>query len=311
VEQPKNTEPIYTPKLTLLGEALRDALGESRAPIVTTYQLFNYIRALYKSGRKLWLRNPVPDREKLNRVRRELVDMNVLTPDKDFQMGVYRIIDNSDRSAEEICGVVEPFCCISHLSAMARYGLTDRRSIALQLTIPDAKTGKELWREQIFERDYTEEERENLNRSEIISPSPRSSFPPKVRGQEISIKRTAHGGTSQQIKGSLARIETIGQVFAGMLEDPDLCGGMKHVIEVWEEHAQTYQEEIIEAVKSRTKSITKVRAGYLLEELIAIKDPRIEAWTKYAQRGGSRLLNPSAPFESTFSEKWMLSLNVN
>ncbi|MDQ8194006.1 hypothetical protein QEH59_06195 [Coraliomargarita sp. SDUM461004] len=220
-------------------------------------------------------------------------------------------MNNSDRSAEEICGVIDPFGYISHLSAMARYGLTDRRSKALQITLPDAKTGKQLWKEQIFERDYTEEERTSLSPAEIISPSPRSSFPIKVRGQEISIKRTSHLADSQPIKGSLSRIEKVGQVFAGMLEEPDLCGGMKHVIEVWEEHAQTYLEEIIEAVESRPKGITKVRAGYLLDELLGIKNPRIENWTQFAQRGGSRMLNPSAPFESKFSEKWMLSLNVN
>lgn len=280
-------------------------------PIVTTYQLFNQMRGLYQSGRKLWLRETFPDKKKLDRVRRELVELNVLTPDKDFQMGVYRIVDNSDCSAEEIIGIIEPFGYISHLSAMARYGLTDRRSKALQLTLPDTKMGKELWRREFFEKDYTEEERKSLDRSQIISPSPRSNFPEKVRGQEISIKRTAHLASSQSIRGSLARIETVGQVFASMLEDPDLCGGMKHVVEVWEEHAKVYLNDIIEAVEARPKGITKVRAGYLLNEMLGIQDSRIESWTQYAQRGGSRLLDPSSPFESTFSEKWMLSLNVN
>lgn len=207
--------------------------------------------------------------------------------------------------------MVEPFCYISHLSAMARYGLTDRRSKALQLTIPDAKTGKKLWNDEFFVKDYTEKDRESLSASEIILPTPRSNFPDKVRGQAVSIKRTAHLGSSQPIRGSLARIETIGHVFASMLEDPELCGGMKHVIEVWQEHAQAYLDEIINAIERRPKSITKVRAGYLLEELIGINDARIESWMKFAQRGGSRLLNPSAPFESVFSEKWMLSLNVS
>jgi predicted transcriptional regulator of viral defense system len=311
VEKTQPTGQIISPKLTLLEEALRDILVESGMPIVTTYQLFNQMRGLYKSGRRLWLRETFPDKKKLDRVRRGLVDLNVLTPDKDFQMGVYRIVDNSDRSAEEIFGIIEPFGYISHLSAMARYGLTDRRSKALQLTLPDAKTGKELWRREFFEKDYTEEERNSLDRSQIISPSPRSGFPEKVRGQEISIKRTSHLGSSQAVRGSLSRIATVGQVFASTLEEPDLCGGMKHVVEVWEEHAETYLNEIIESVTKRPQPIVKVRAGYLLNELLGMQDPRIESWTQYAQRGGSRLLDPSSPFEPTFSEKWMLSLNVN
>lgn len=306
----KNIDKIITPKLTLIGEALKELLIRTEIPVVSSYQIFIHMRTLYNSGQKLWLRKKQPDRDELKKVRDGLIGAKVLIPDEDFKQGIYRVVQIKDRSAEEICGIVEPFCYISHLSAMARYGLSDRRSKSLQLTIPDAKTGKHLWNEKVFEKDYTAEERRNLSASEIFKPMPRSVFPEKVRKQEISIKRTAHLGSSQPIKGSFAKIETIGHVFASMLEDPNLCGGMKHIIDVWEEHANTYLNDIIEAVESRPKGITKVRAGYLLDELLGIKNTRIESWTQYAQRGGSRLLDPSSPSKPTFSEKWMLSLNA-
>jgi len=297
-------------KLTLLGDALREALEAGGQPIVTQYTLFQEMRKLYKSGRKLWLRSPAPDEDNLESMRLQLRDAKVLTADRDFPVGVYRIVANGDRPAEDICGIVEPSCYISHLSAMARYGLTDRRSAELHLTMPDLKTVKEIWR-GIFERDYTADELNALSNTQIVAPSPRTAFPNQVRGQKIKVTRTSHPGASTPIRGGYARIASIGQVFCDMLEDPQACGGMKHVMEVWGEHATGYLDEIIESIENRPKKITKVRAGYLLDEFIGIKDLRIQRWTEFAQRGGSSLLNPSARFEPVFSEKWMLSLNVS
>ena len=81
-------------------------------------------------------------------------------------------------------------------------------------------------------------------------------------------------------------------------------------LEIWDYHAEIYLQEIIAAVNDYASSIVKVRAGYILTERMGLSDSRIEAWKRFAQRGGSRKLDPSRPYAPTFSEAWMLSLNV-
>jgi flavin-binding protein dodecin len=85
---------------------------------------------------------------------------------------------------------------------------------------------------------------------------------------------------------------------------------MGHVLDVWDRAAEPWTNEIIEAVDGAESKIDKVRAGYILEERLEIDDARVRAWKAFAQRGGSRKLDPEAPYAPAFSETWMISLNV-
>lgn len=95
-----------------------------------------------------------------------------------------------------------------------------------------------------------------------------------------------------------------------MLTEPSLCGGMHHVLDVWENEASQWVQEITAAIDQLDVKIVKVRAGYILSEVMDIDHPALHNWEKFAQRGGSRKLDPDAEYAPEFSERWMISINV-
>lgn len=299
----------YSHRLTHLEAALKNRLHEQQIPVITPYGLFLELRSLYQSGQQLYLRKYLPDEEELQRRRENLLHANVLQPDHDYPHRAYRVTENNDAAAEDIACLVDPFCCIAYLSAMARYGLTDRRPRGLHLKGPD-KQLRPQWVGERMAQDYGEDI-DRLESDQIIWLHG-VNHPKKVRGRQIRERKTRHMGSMAQIRDGYARVTAIGQTFVDMLEYPNSCGGMSHVLEVWDEHADLYVNEIVEAANQHPRPIIKVRAGYILDErlAIAVDDDRVQQWTRYAQRGGSRILDPDAPFAPTYSEKWMLSLNV-
>ncbi|MBA1146198.1 hypothetical protein H0Z60_03900 [Ectothiorhodospiraceae bacterium WFHF3C12] len=296
------------PRLTKLEAALAERLRASSSPVVTPYQLFQELRKLFESNQKLHTRKGIPDQDDLGRRRRGLLKAGIIFPDRDYKNRAYRILENSDRPTEEICCIVDRFCYVSHLSAMARFGLTDRRPRALHMTAPHQKILPNLLRQAML-HDYGEHTLQTLDEHQIVSLQG-VNHPKNVRGRETIIFRTINLGDSIPIRDSFARIATIGQTFVDMLEEPGICGGMAHVLDVWREHAGTYLDDIITTVQNSPRTITKIRAGYIIDELIGMKDERVERWKNLAQRGSSRVLDPTRPFAPQYSEKWMISLNV-
>ena len=135
------------------------------------------------------------------------------------------------------------------------------------------------------------------------------AHPSLVRQRPVKLYKSRHVCSTVNDRSGFARISTIGQTFLDMLRRPVLCGGMNHVIDVWKEHASDHLPAIIAAVDSASPVI-KCRAGYVIEERLGIRNPRLEAWRLYAQRGGSRVLDPGQPYAPAWSEKWMISLNA-
>ncbi|WP_189620946.1 hypothetical protein [Novosphingobium colocasiae] len=284
-------------------------LADADLPLVTEYQLYHRVRPLLATGQysgERILRLPAYWSQPQHRAMiRTLEKRRVLAPDEDFKAGVWRVVQAAIApTAEEAICLVDPFAYISHLSAMQRYGVTDRSPEALHVTTP-ART---LWthmRDVQMAEDYEDEPAQSL-----LPQLSRIGIREQVRRRRVIIHESKHPAEPAPIAGSVSRIATIGRVFVDMLDQPLLCGGIRHVLDCYDRHAAQWLDEIVAAVDTTDSPIVKVRAGYILDEMLGLLHPDINGWTRCAQRGGSRKLDSQAPYGQVFSEKWMIALNA-
>jgi len=296
---------LYSPrKLTRVSTAVAEALRTARAPIISAYELYLVISKIYKTPSGLYLKKEVPGLQEYSRIQKNLSRAGILHVDYDYHRS-FRILINSDSPADDICCLVDPFCYVSHLSAMQRYGITNRRPEALHLTRPIFKLSKQLLHQKM-NQDGISQEIQNTRANLLKIPH----HPSRVRDRKISLFQTSHIGDSTRVRTSFARVSSIGQTFVDMLDQPMLCGGMVHVLNIWREHTNTYFSAIVDAVDKNSSSIVKVRAGYIIDEVLQISNERVLSWRSFAQRGGSRLLDPTKKYAPKYSERWMISLNV-
>lgn len=291
-----------------LNDALEAALLESDTPVITDYEFYRLGAQIYAAGTwKGATLSRLPsdwDHDRMRNAQRRLRARQAIAPDADFRLGMWRVVQSSRAgSAEEIASIADPFCYVSHLSAMERYGLTDRSPEALHLSTP----WRPLWNALRDERVAADAS----VRPRIDAPSlVRFGFKERVRRRPVIVHETRHPAVPTSVSGERTRITDIGRTFADMVDMPDLCGGMRHVLDVWENSALNWSNAIIAGVDSLDSKIAKVRAGYILTERLGLDDERIERWEAFAQRGGSRKLDPDGPYIQPYSERWMISINA-
>ena len=294
-----------------LSKATALSIGQLDQPVITHYQLGLVIHRMFEKrsyeGAPLRLKKENAERRHFTDVLRSLIDTAVLRPSKDFpEASVYEIFGKSHSAATDIACTVDPFCYVSHLSAMAYHGLTDRIPRTLFLSSPAPKNWKSFAAERM---------RRDLQSS--LDAYLASGFPAlarvkfgKISGQRVECHYSVHLGAFRTVKGKALRVATIGRTFLDMLREPNLCGGIDYVLEVYKQSAEKYLGLIVDEIDSHGAPIDKVRAGYVLSERCRLHDSRIDAWRIHVQRGGSRKLDSSADYSPRYSEQWSLSINV-
>ncbi len=211
-----------------------------------------------------------------------------------------------EATAIEVAMAVDPFCYLSHRSALAWHGLA--REAELHISTPN----RSEWRSRVNEHmsealefDVAQAQYDDLP-FQFVTPQ----FNEKLRGVTLHRHALAMPAVPIQTHEGI-RVASIGDAFRQSIENPPWCGGIKHVVNIWKRHAIAHYTKIIEAVGEAPEKIVKVRAGYLLNEVLGISHPAIDDWLKDTQRGSSRKLDPSSPYASCFSERWMLSINID
>lgn len=325
-------------ELLNLIDAVAEQLRRDQRPVVTWFDVEQVVRRLFRDrhldGKPLRIRRSSPAAETFAAVRRALINPHgldtgplaelielrsalleqaaesggrLLIEDAEFLGRVWRVAGVPDGTPEELCCLVDPWCYVSHLSAMQRWSLSNRNPLALHLTRPAAAIWQQQARAEL--RDLPASEPSGV----LFKPRTRVAFPDRLRRRPLQVFQPSYLGRCVPVADSYARVATVGQTFWDMVQEPARCGGMTHVVEVWEERAEDYAEEIIAVFEDGALPTTHLafcRAGYLLEEVVGVSDSRVAAWTRFGRRGGSAKLDPTAPFVERHSERWNLSLNA-
>ena len=292
-------------------KAITLSLGELEAPVITRYQLGVMVHDLnatgVRQGEKIDdLKKSVVDVSAFNARVKALEDSGILRPFPGFGTGVYSLLGRKSVDADEAACSIDPFCYVSHLSAMAHHGLTNRIPTKVFLSSPDPKSWKTFAAERM-QKDLGAGMEAYLKNG--MPPLTRLNFT-KIGRREVNRFSSSHLGAYKLVRGKTLRVSSLGRTFLEMLRNPELCGGMRHVIEVYEEHGAQYRQLILNEIDLHGAPIDKVRAGYILQEKLGLEDTVIEGWVKFAQRGGSRKLDATGEYLPQWSEKWCLSLNL-
>lgn len=220
-----------------------------------------------------------------------------------FRYNVYKNLYAKDCSESDVACIVDPSAYVSHLSAMYQYGLTNRIPNRLFITI----AGRKMWDEHFLgeiKKRYQPLETLGIEVKRINIPNTLRGTPVNIFASdklEISPPRTIDG---------YRRVCSVGRCFLDMLRQPDLCGGIPHVVESISENFSYFGEDMIKEIDRFGTGADKIRAGYILENILNTYHPILDKWVKYAKPGGSRKLNPSKPYNrNNINEKWMLSFN--
>lgn len=291
-------------------------LGELDQPVINDYELGILLFRIYQKSK--FRNEPVTGKGQLktyyNRQLKLLINYGILTQRKEFpDKRVFQIIGKKKFDAYDVICSADPFSFISHLSAMSFHGLTDRLPSTLFYSTPESKDWRHYANEKMLRDLGDDYEKYKANNFPLLR-NTKVAKVGKLAVHKFSSKQLGNNNYLSAYKNMSERplrISTIGRTFLEMVQKPDLCGGIRHVMETYQQNGKNYFRLIFEEINRHGKAVDKVRAGYLLSEIADLDNPQVAEWEKFVQRGGSRKLDYAAEYSSEFSERWSLSINVD
>ncbi len=190
-------------RMTRLGEAVSVLLRRQRKPIIEDIDIWEILEEIYKNKSVSYLRGDAPTSSTLSRTKLLLSAERVISRDHNYRRS-WRVNELPDIPADEAVCLMDRGTCISHLSAMQIYKISERRPLQLYITVAT----NEQWREMVAK----------TNHGNDAPLTVRRHHPPVVRSRKIDALQTKNFPNITQMRGSFVRATEIGQTFLDMLE---------------------------------------------------------------------------------------------
>ncbi|MCA6622295.1 MAG: hypothetical protein IM542_06905, partial [Pseudanabaena sp. M165S2SP1A06QC] len=278
-------------------KAITLSLGNLEQPVISKYQFGLTVNKIYRSkfysGEPVDLHKDFAEKADIAKHLKLLLNEGVLFPHKNLS-NIFTLLGRSNGDPEDIACTVDPFCYMSHLSAMSYHGLTDRIPKKLFISSPPNDTWRSLAKEKM-QKDLGDSFESYCEHGlpKLVRPTNMN----KIDKTDLYCLNSMRLGAYKNVRGRSLRVSTIGRTFLDMLRNPELCGGINHILDVFDEYGEKYLRLITDDIDKNGEPIDKVRAGYILNERLGINNNEIiNGWSSLAQRGGSRKLDSSSEY---------------
>jgi predicted transcriptional regulator of viral defense system len=287
-------------------ESLEEQLAPSRRRVVSDWRaipLLQQAQNAVPESRRRWHAGPGNISEARTLLQRLAASGNLEAYES--YPHLYRVISPYAKQdpieEDEILMELHPYAALSHQSALAFHQMTDQLPKEIHASVPTGRSPGLL--------------PVGIKKSEW--------FPgiSSIRGHlataigEVPINwhhvEKFFGYAEYSPRGYPVRVMTLEKTLIDGLAAPEWCGGLTNVLKAWMNAKDALNlKTVIGFTDWQDVGVLRQRVGYVLERL-GFSDPQLEIWTTKAKRGGSSKILASAPFEPTFSERWMLSLNAS
>jgi hypothetical protein len=223
---------------------------------------------------------------------------------------------------EQIVSGIYPFGYLSHLSAMNAYKLGSVKSSAIYFTC----LGRMDWHNQSL-KDLRSEFKVNV--TNYIDLDGSMSRTTSLNGIHVEEQSIIDGYPSADVLEDIGiiiinkkyldesewwggvKVQNIIDLFIDMIRSPQYCGGLQHVIRVYNHHLDIYFEKIVEKLEVSGSIIDRARFGFITEKHIFKTHILFTKWKaeQKNKRGGSRKLVSTLDFDSEFDPDWNISIN--